>query len=219
MTTRHARKRDAVASQRRILRAAEQVFADRGYAGARVADIAKRARMSPRMLYHYFHSKERLYAAVAEHNFQEIVTSLLEAQARNREAPAAQRVAAFVATYFDVVHAHPNYLRYMFWESAAGWKVLNRLPAYGLDRLVSMLIADVAEGMESGELRGDLSPQFVWLMAGTIPFYYHAYLPRGEHFLEQDLRSPEAIAHGRESLLDFFLAAISRPGGQRPAAS
>ena len=41
-------------------------FADRGYAGARVDEIAARTRTTKRMIYYYFGGKEQLYVAVLE---------------------------------------------------------------------------------------------------------------------------------------------------------
>ena len=53
-----------LSSQERILRVAREAFAEHGFRGARLADIASRAGLShPTLLYH-FKSKEDLYSAV-----------------------------------------------------------------------------------------------------------------------------------------------------------
>src|SRR5438128_6417175 len=54
-------KRDPAGTQQRILTAALNEFAKKGFAGARVDEIARRARVNKRMLYHYFGNKEDLY--------------------------------------------------------------------------------------------------------------------------------------------------------------
>jgi AcrR family transcriptional regulator len=48
----------------RILAAAAEVFAQIGFAGARVDDIAARAGVNKAMLYYHVGDKERLYTAV-----------------------------------------------------------------------------------------------------------------------------------------------------------
>src|SRR5581483_9914684 len=48
----------------RILAAAALEFSARGFAGARVDRIARRARVNKAMLYYHFQSKERLYRAL-----------------------------------------------------------------------------------------------------------------------------------------------------------
>lgn len=54
----------------RILNAALDEFARKGVAGARVANIVKKANVSQQLLYHYYGSKKRMYRAVIERIFQ-----------------------------------------------------------------------------------------------------------------------------------------------------
>src|ERR1041385_6989385 len=58
-------------SQERILEAALKEFAAKGFAGARVDVIARRARINKRMLYHYFGDKEELFRAVLRRKIAE----------------------------------------------------------------------------------------------------------------------------------------------------
>ena len=55
-----------------ILRAAINVFAAHGYAGARVDAISKAALTTDRMIYYYFGSKNALFIAALETVFQEL---------------------------------------------------------------------------------------------------------------------------------------------------
>lgn len=64
--------RDAAATSRRIIEAATAEFAERGYEGARVDRIIASAGCNMRMIYHYFESKEGLYAAVLESIYEDI---------------------------------------------------------------------------------------------------------------------------------------------------
>jgi AcrR family transcriptional regulator len=54
------------------LRAAIDVFAKQGFAGARVEKISKAARTTDRMIYYYFGSKERLFVAALETIYKEL---------------------------------------------------------------------------------------------------------------------------------------------------
>ena len=51
---------------------AEAVFAEVGYSGARVDDIAARTSTTKRMIYYYYGSKEELYVAVLERAYRGI---------------------------------------------------------------------------------------------------------------------------------------------------
>ncbi len=61
-----AMPRDADLTRKRILTAATVEFARKGLGGARVDEIALRSKSNKRMIYHYFGSKEQLFAAVLE---------------------------------------------------------------------------------------------------------------------------------------------------------
>lgn len=60
----------------RILRAAERSFVASGFHGARMAQIAKEAQMSPGHIYHYFESKEQIIAEMIQAHFDEKLATL-----------------------------------------------------------------------------------------------------------------------------------------------
>ncbi|MEU3503045.1 TetR family transcriptional regulator [Streptomyces hundungensis] len=58
------RRRDAGATRRRLLNAARDLFAERGYEGATVREIAERAGVNQALLFRYFGSKQGLLTEV-----------------------------------------------------------------------------------------------------------------------------------------------------------
>lgn len=60
----------------RVLRAAEQVFAERGFADARLEDIAAHAGIRRSSLLYHFGSKDNLYREVVDHAFGEIAAAI-----------------------------------------------------------------------------------------------------------------------------------------------
>jgi AcrR family transcriptional regulator len=66
-----AATRDPERSRGRILAAALREFAAKGFAGARVDEIARRAAINKRMLYHYFGDKEGLFREVLRRKISE----------------------------------------------------------------------------------------------------------------------------------------------------
>ena len=58
--------RDAERTRAEILEVATHEFAQRGYSGARVDEIADQTSTTKRMIYYYFGGKEQLYIAVLE---------------------------------------------------------------------------------------------------------------------------------------------------------
>ena len=92
--------RPARVSPDRILAAAAVEFAARGYAGARVDRIARRARVNKAMLYYHFHSKQGLYRALLRDTFGR-AAERLQAIAASAAPPADQldRVIAAIAGF------------------------------------------------------------------------------------------------------------------------
>ncbi len=80
MTAPRARRtRDAAASREAILEAAEKAFAQHGFHGARVENIAKAAGVAKGTVFLHFQDKENLLFALAEHRartFQNLYASL-----------------------------------------------------------------------------------------------------------------------------------------------
>lgn len=63
-----------------ILAAAREAFAEHGYDGATVRDVARRAGVDPALLYHYFGSKQQLFVAAMEipYHWQQVLPAVLE---------------------------------------------------------------------------------------------------------------------------------------------
>jgi AcrR family transcriptional regulator len=103
------RQRDADRTQREILEVATAEFAERGFAGARVDEIAARTRTTKRMLYYYFGSKERLFVAVLERAYATIRAAEQTIEVDHLEPAAAIRRLAELT--FDHHESHPEFIR------------------------------------------------------------------------------------------------------------
>lgn len=101
-----------------ILEAAATVFAEHGYAGARVEAIAQAAGLNKAMLYYRVGDKARLYELVVSRLFAR-VAGLVEAHAHDTRPPVdiLSDVLAAVAALFD---HDPRLPRIMAWELASG---------------------------------------------------------------------------------------------------
>lgn len=106
------------ATPERLLDAAERVFAQSGYRGARLEDIAAAAGIRrPSLLYHY-PSKEQLYGAVVRRTFERLGDALTRAMGEPGSFPA--RFDAVVAAYAQFLADHPELARILVWELLDG---------------------------------------------------------------------------------------------------
>jgi len=100
--------RDPQRTQDRILAAALAEFSAEGFAGARVARIARRARVNKRMLYHYFGNKEDLFRGIFDRK-------LVQRAAWLTEAPPD--LGASLAYWFQLACEDSDWIRLVQWEA------------------------------------------------------------------------------------------------------
>jgi AcrR family transcriptional regulator len=103
------RHRDRERTRAEILEVATLEFAEHGYSGARVDEIAERTRTTKRMLYYYFDSKEGLYTEVLERAYAQIRAAEQTVDVEHLDPVAAIRRLAELT--FDHHEAHPDFIR------------------------------------------------------------------------------------------------------------
>ena len=93
----------------RILAAAEEVFATKGFAGASTREIAAKATVNISSLHYHWESKETLYFAVFENIYDRILDLVRRAIPTDVHQPASQSVVDdAVGGIFDYFADHPN---------------------------------------------------------------------------------------------------------------
>jgi AcrR family transcriptional regulator len=117
------RRRDPERTKQEILEVATQEFADRGFAGARVDEIANKIRTTKRMIYYYFGSKEGLYIAVLELAYDKIRITEQSIDVDNLDPISAVRRLAELT--FDRHEANPNFSLHMMISSFCFFRINN----------------------------------------------------------------------------------------------
>jgi len=100
------------AAARREVIAAAELFAERGYRGASIDEIARRSGVTPPVVYEHSASKREPYRELRERHFAELREVWREHFAV--EGPAEQRVARSFDAWFAYVEAHPFAGRVLF---------------------------------------------------------------------------------------------------------
>ena len=138
-------------SRKKLLDASSAVFAEDGFAGARVDAIAQRAGVNKAMLYYHVGDKRALYGEVLNRNFGRIEKALEEGMPN--EGSASERLRAVITIVERAVAANPDHPRIVLREFASG---AANLPAEILHRMLGLLTIVrniLADGTESGEFR------------------------------------------------------------------
>jgi AcrR family transcriptional regulator len=115
-TTKRRKRLTAAARREVIATAATELFAERGYRGTSIEEIAKRSGVTPPVVYDHFASKQDLYRSLLEAHF----AGLREVwrQHFTGEDPAAQRVARSFDAWFAYIEQHPFAGRMLFRETS-----------------------------------------------------------------------------------------------------
>jgi AcrR family transcriptional regulator len=187
-------------TQQKILDIASSVFAEEGFAGARVDEIARRAQVNKAMLYYHVGNKQALYTAVLSRNFDRMEEAL--ADALKRSGTANERIEAMITGIARTLRALPDHPRIVLREFASAG---TNLQADILERFVQILRTVrnlLAEGVRKGELRPtDPVMTHLALIGGLLVL--NAVAPLRERVSEID---PEIAASDNEADVGPFLA-------------
>jgi len=133
--SRPAKQQRSERTRRDLLDAAREVFTRRGFAEASMEEIAERAGVTRGPLYHYFDSKQDLFAAVYEEVEQALAAEIAsEIQTRTAaETDAWQQVLVSSQAFLDV-SLHPAVQRIALLEAPTvlGWEARGHIARYGL---------------------------------------------------------------------------------------
>ena len=201
------KKQQGEKTRETILAAAEAEFADHGFDGARVDAIADRSGYNKNLLFRYFGEKLGLYAAVLRRADQE----LHELQAQVFSPLLAEQPATSLATairvIFDYLVDHPRFLRILTWEMAAGWRTTAQIITEGDREEVSHLGPML---QHTRWLWSPFAPAIQLTLLVQVCHSYLAFLPLYQLlFPNEDVSSPEALAHAREYLTTFLIRGLT----------
>lgn len=161
------RIRDAVRTRAEILAVATKEFSERGYAGARIDEIADRTRTTKRMIYYYYGGKEQLYIAVLENAYREIREVEQRVDVAGLDPVDAIRRLAELT--YDHHTAHPDFLRLVGIENIHhGEHILRSEHRAEMAGPVVDLISTILEnGREQGLFRDDVDALDVHMLISS----------------------------------------------------
>ena len=149
----------------RIIEAAAKVFANRGYSGTLMADIAVEAGIGKGTIYEYFPSKEGLFFAVFEW-FVQITKAEAKVSISALGGPASKRLQALndalLSSWLDMLDMYSLVME--FWSASASsqmrqrFKLAFREGYRDFRQIVSGLIRD---GIETGEFQPEVDAESV----------------------------------------------------------
>ncbi|HVQ40714.1 MAG TPA: TetR/AcrR family transcriptional regulator [Vicinamibacterales bacterium] len=208
-------------TRERLLVAAREEFAARGFDGAKVDRIARRARINKAMVYYHFPSKAALYLAILLEQFAAVAAAVSEARAKGG-APVEQ-LGRYIDTIAHVALARPHFPPMWLREIAEGGRHLDESVLGELRRVLETLAAILKDGKDQGAFRP--AHPFVTQMGIMAPLmFFAASAPvrlRVGKKLPPALALPDlegVVAYVKASTLAVLSVARAAPGSRRTSS-
>jgi AcrR family transcriptional regulator len=197
------------ANRARIVRAAIDEFAARGYKGASMDAIAARTATTRALINYHFGGKEQIYLAVLEHVYADIrqAEGLLDLD--HLEPPdAIRRIVEFTFTYYL---EHEGFVRLVVAENQARGRHFRKSKAMrSLNRpIIERLARVIARGQADGIFRADASPADVHMTIAALGLFNVTNQYTFGAIFQRDMGAKGDVGRRRELVADLVLGYLT----------
>lgn len=205
---RPVRRRNSAVTRARILSVATREFAAKGYEGAGTDEIADRARINKRMIYHYFSSKELLYLAVLEAAYARARSAEEKLELDSLEPLAALR--RLVEFTYDSFARDRTFISLLATENRQKAKVLRKSTQIGQmnSPIIEAIGRILTRGEASGVFRQGLDARQLWISLIGVSYFFFSNIYTLAVIFETKLDEPDVVAERRAHVVDFVLQAV-----------
>lgn len=181
----NALKTDFNEKQIQILRVAETLFAEKGFDGTSIRDIAKEAKINIAMISYYFGSKEQLLESIILNRATAIKLQLDNLVLEDLDP--LQKIHKLIEVYIDKINSNRCIYKIMHFEFSSSQRVINLKTFTDLKKgNLKTLETIIQEGQEKGIFRKDIVvPLLTTTVIGTY-FHFHLNRPFYENLLDLD---------------------------------
>ena len=203
------RPRDAERSQRDILDAARDEFAQHGLGGARMDRIAERASVNKRLIYYYFGGKERLFLAVLERVYEDIRNA--EQQLELTQVEPTEAIRRLIAFTWNYSLEHPELQTLLNSENLHRARHLKRSAKISaMHSPLVQTLADVLErGHKGGLFRAGVDPVQLYISIAGLSYFYLGNNHTLSTIFARPLLGPKAkverLSHMTELVLGYLV--------------
>lgn len=196
----------ALSTRDTILAVAQQRFAERGFSGTSLAEIADEVGIRPPSLFHHFPSKLALYRAVLLDAFEDwfVLMDQTMAAESGEGWPQVERV---IRTAFRFFVERPDFVRLARWEALEGGPILVEELATVLRPLFERAVGFLEREMDAARIRRCDAPRLVITGYGAV-LSYLSDAPLVGSLLGEDPLSPRALATEQEHIVDLLHHAL-----------
>jgi len=189
-------------TREQILTAAAVEFAQKGLHGARVDEIAKRARVNKERLYAYFGGKEQLFRETLRAAIAEIIAEEQTLLAQLADDPT-RMTEATLEHYLGFLERHPTFWRLLAWENLSGGATVEALGGIREQTFKEMRQL-YQQRQKLGIFRKDISFDTFIFTLSAVSFFLFSNRLTMERTLQRDLATPAARQQLMTEVLDLI---------------
>jgi len=153
------RTRRSARTRERILAAATEVFARRGFHGARVADIAEAAGIAYGLVYHHFRNKDEILAAIFSERWS-LYVRYIDDMAGSQQS-FREQVTHLVHFWVETWRQEPHLMTVMINEISRSYEFIDSHDVGTVLVAFDAVERLIVRAQERREVRADLDPKLV----------------------------------------------------------
>lgn len=190
-----------------IFEAASRVFQQKGYAGARMQEIADEADINKSMLHYYYRSKDKLFQQVYQREMSRFFPVIFKVLGSGD--PFDEKINRLIDTYYIFLDEHPRIAQFVIYEmNQHPERFRSFIKEKGIhppQNFVKQIKAEVRQGrMDAVDPR-----QLLVSIVGLILFPFIARTMIESLFEYDEEQFPEFLKERKSFLVDFILNAIN----------
>lgn len=184
-----------------IIDAAVEVFAKKGFFGAKVSEIAETAGVADGTIYLYFKSKDELLISLFEEKMEIIISDLLEVLERIYDPE--EKIRRYVIAHLELVASQPELMQVLTIELRQSARFIKEYSPKGFGKYLGILGAILEEGQQKGVFRKELHPGvFRRALFGAVDEISLEWILKGR---EHPLPDPKVVG---SEIADFILRGL-----------
>ena len=203
--------RNANLTRMKIIETATEEFVEKGYAGARVDEIVKKAKISKNLLYHHFGSKEKLFVQVLEHGYAQLRAHQMAFHIQGLSPEEGMR--KLISTTFEYFTDHPEIISLLNTEN-----LHKAIHIKQSERILSMYhpIIDIINellwrGVKTGIFRKGVDAVDLYISIVALGYYYISNRYTLSSIFKTDLTDPVRINQRNNHIEDMIISYLTSP--------
>ncbi len=155
-------------AEEKILDAANKVFIEKGFYGARMQEIADKAGINKAMLHYYYRSKDKLFERVFEQAVKSLFVKIGPIPAM--DIPFDDKIRNFVSNYIEMLAKYPQIPMFILHEINTNPDKIEKIFRKNLEMIPKNILIQFREEVEKGNYKDISAEQFIINILGLSIF-------------------------------------------------